>query len=209
MRSRLRPHRVLLSAALGLLAANSGWPSLVAGGTSLAIGWLGPDDCTTESEDQGSSPDGFSIRAEAFNPGADIPRKFSCQGSDTSPALVWTDPPAGTQSIVLIVDDPDAPAGTWVHWVLYDLPPSARRLREALPPTGEVAGGGRQGANDFGKTGYGGPCPPPGKPHRYFFKLYALDSRLNLKAGATKADVEQAMKGHILAKTEVMGRYAR
>ena len=92
---------------------------------------------------------------------------------------------------------------------MYDLPPSARRLREALPPTGEVAGGGRQGTNDFGRTGYGGPCPPPGKPHRYFFKLYALDSRLNLKAGATKADVEQAMKGHVLAKTEVMGRYAR
>ena len=209
MRSRLQLHRVLLSAALGLLAANSGWPSLVAGCTSLPIRWPGSDDSATESEDQGSSPDGFSIRAEAFNPGADIPRKFSCQGSDTSPALVWTDPPAGTQSIVLIVDDPDAPAGTWVHWVLYDLPPSARRLREALPPTGEVAGGGRQGANDFGKTGYGGPCPPPGKPHRYFFKLYALDNRLNLKAGATKADVVQAMKGHILAKTEVMGRYAR
>ena len=209
MRSRLRLHRVLLSAALGLLAANSGWPSLVAGCTSLPIGWPGPDDSETESEDQGSPPDAFSIRAEAFNPGGDIPRKFSCQGSDTSPALVWTDPPAGTQSIVLIVDDPDAPAGTWVHWVLYDLPPSARRLREALPPTAEVAGGGRQGANDFGKTGYGGPCPPPGKPHRYFFKLYALDSTLNLKAGATKADVEQAMKGHVLAKTEVMGRYAR
>jgi len=209
MRSRLQLHRVLLSGALGLLAANSGWPSLVVGCTSLPTGWPEPDDSATESEDHGSSPDAFSIRAEAFNPGGDIPRKFSCQGSDTSPALVWTDPPAGTQSIVLIVDDPDAPAGTWVHWVLYDLPPSARRLREALPPTAEVAGGGRQGANDFGKTGYGGPCPPPGKPHRYFFKLYALDSTLNLKAGATKADVEQAMKGHVLAKTEVMGRYAR
>jgi len=104
---------------------------------------------------------------------------------------------------------PDAPAGTWVHWLLYDLPPSTRQLREALPPTPEVAGGGRQGTNDFGKTGYGGPCPPPGKPHRYFFKLYALDRKLSLKAGATKAEVEQAMKGHVLAKTEVMGRYAR
>jgi Raf kinase inhibitor-like YbhB/YbcL family protein len=110
---------------------------------------------------------------------------------------------------VLIVDDPDAPAGTWVHWVLYDLPPSTRRLDEALPPTADVAGGGRQGSNDFGKTGYGGPCPPPGKPHRYFFKLYALESRLNLRAGATKRDVEQAMKGHVLAKAEVMGRYRR
>ena len=209
MRSRLRLHFVLLSGTLGLLAANSGWPSPVAGGAPLPIGWLPPYARSAESADQGSSPGGFSLRAEAFNPGGDIPRKFSCQGSDASPALVWTDPPAGTQSLVLIADDPDAPAGTWVHWVLYDLPPNARRLGEALPPTAELAGGGRQGANDFGKTGYGGPCPPPGKPHRYFFKLYALDTRLNLKAGATKPDVEQAMKGHVLAKAEVMGRYRR
>jgi Raf kinase inhibitor-like YbhB/YbcL family protein len=208
MGSRLRLPLVVLSAALGLLVANSGRASPVAGRVSLSMGWLEPEGWSAESADQGPSL-GFSIRAEAFNPGADIPRKFSCQGSDASPALVWTDPPAGTQSLVLIVDDPDAPAGTWVHWVLYDLPPNSRRLGEALPPTAEVAGGGRQGANDFGKTGYGGPCPPPGKPHRYFFKLYALDSRLNLKAGATKPEVEQAMKGHVLAKAEVMGRYRR
>lgn len=207
-RSRLRLHPVLLSAALGLLAATSGRVSLVAGGASLPVGWMGPEGWSTESADQGSSL-GFSIQAEAFNPGADIPRKFSCQGSDVSPALVWTEPPAGTQSLVLIFDDPDAPAGTWVHWVLYDLPTGARRLGEALPPTAEVAGGGRQGTNDFGKIGYGGPCPPPGKSHRYFFKLYALDSRLTLKAGATKPDVEQAMKGHILAKAEMVGRYRR
>lgn len=169
---------------------------------------MGPEGWSTESADQGSSL-GFSIQAEAFNPGADIPRKFSCQGSDVSPALVWTEPPAGTQSLVLIFDDPDAPAGTWVHWVLYDLPTGARRLGEALPPTAQVAGGGRQGTNDFGKIGYGGPCPPPGKSHRYFFKLYALDSRPTLKAGATKPDVEQAMKGHILAKAEMVGRYRR
>jgi Raf kinase inhibitor-like YbhB/YbcL family protein len=204
MRSRLRLDPFLLSAVLGLMAANSGRPSLVAGGASFPIG-----RSSTVSADQGSSLGGFSVRAEAFNPGADIPRKFSCQGSDISPALVWTDPPAATQSLVLIVDDPDASAGTWVHWVLYDLPSSTRRLSEALRPTAEVAGGGRQGANDFGKTGYGGPCPPPGKPHRYFFKLYALDSKLNLKAGATKPDVEEAMKGHVLAKAEVMGRYRR
>jgi Raf kinase inhibitor-like YbhB/YbcL family protein len=92
---------------------------------------------------------------------------------------------------------------------LYDLPATARRLTEAVPPGEEIAGGGHQGTNDFGKTGYGGPCPPPGNPHRYFFKLYALDGKLNLKAGASKSDVEQAMKGHVLAKTEVMGRYRR
>jgi Raf kinase inhibitor-like YbhB/YbcL family protein len=203
MRSRLRLHQALL--LVGLLGAN--WPSPVANGASLPMGWLAPVGSSTDSADQGSSLSGFSIRAEAFNPGADIPRKFSCQGSDASPALVWSDPPAGTQSLVLIVDDPDAPAGTWVHWVLYDLPPSVRRLAEALPTTTEVAGGGRQGANDFGKTGYGGPCPPPGKAHRYFFKLYALDTRLKLKAGVTKPDVEQAMRGHVLAKAEMIGRY--
>jgi Raf kinase inhibitor-like YbhB/YbcL family protein len=207
-RGRLRLDPLLLSAVLGLVA-NSGLTRLVASAASLPIGRQGPDRSSTVSADQGSSLSGFSLRAEAFNHGADIPRKFSCQGSDTSPALVWTDPPPGTQSLVLIVDDPDAPAGTWVHWVMYDLPPSTRRLDEALPPTTDVAGGGRQGANDFGKTGYGGPCPPPGKPHRYFFKLYALNSRLNLRAGATKQDVEQAMKGHVLAKAEVMGRYRR
>jgi len=203
VRSRFRLDLLLLSGALGLVAANSRGPRLV------AIGRLGPDGSSTVPVDQGSSFGGFSVRAEAFKPGADIPRKFSCQGSDISPALVWTDPPAATQSLVLIVDDPDAPAGTWVHWVLYDLPPGMRRLDEALRPTAEVTGGGRQGANDFGKTGYGGPCPPPGKPHRYFFRLYALDSRLNLKAGATKTEVEEAMKGHVLAKAEVMGRYGR
>jgi Raf kinase inhibitor-like YbhB/YbcL family protein len=205
MRSPLRLDPALL--LLGLVGAGSSWASLVADGASLSMGRLGPVGSSTDSADQGPSLSGFSIRAEAFKPGADIPRKFSCQGSDASPALAWTDPPAGTQSLVLIVDDPDAPAGTWVHWVLYDLPPSVRRLAEALPPTAEVTGGGRQGANDFGKTGYGGPCPPPGKPHRYFFKLYALDTRLNLKAGVTKSDVEQAMKGHVLAKAEMVGRY--
>lgn len=209
MRGRLHLNPFLLSAALGLVAANSVRPTLVAGGASLPIGRLGPDGGSAATTDQGPSLEGFNIRAEAFNPGTDIPRKFSCQGSDTSPALVWTDPPAATQSLVLIADDPDAPTGTWVHWVLYDLPPGTRRLREALPPTTEVAGGGRQGANDFGKIGYGGPCPPPGKPHRYFFKLYALDGRLNLKPGATKPEVEEAMKGHVLAKAELMGRYRR
>ena len=209
MRSRLRLDLFLLAAAVGLVAATSSRAGLPAAGASVPNGRLGPDDFPAVTVDQGSSVAGFGLRSEAFTPGADIPRKFSCQGSDMSPALVWTDPPAGTQSLVLIVDDPDAPAGTWVHWVLYDLPPSPRRLEEALQPTAELPGGGRQGTNDFGKSGYGGPCPPPGKPHRYFFKLYALDSRLNLKAGATKGDVEQAMKGHVLGKAELMGRYRR
>ena len=185
-------------------------PRLTAAVLSAAIGILAPTTCRLgESLTVQAPSEGFNIRAESFRAGADIPRKFSCQGSDASPALLWTEPPAGTQSLALIADDPDAPAGTWVHWVLYDLPSSVRRLSEAISPSEEVAGGGRQGVNDFGKLGYGGPCPPPGKAHRYFFKIYALDKRLDLKAGATKSDLERAMNGHVLAKAEVMGRYHR
>ena len=149
----------------------------------------------------------LQLTTTAFSAGGTIPKKFTCDGPDASPQLAWSAPPASTQSFALIADDPDAPAGTWVHWVLYDLPGTARELAEGVPKQEELSTGGRQGKNDFGKIGYGGPCPPPGKPHRYFFKLYALDTRLNLKGGVTKADVEQAMKGHVLAKAEMMGRY--
>ena len=109
----------------------------------------------------------------------------------------------------MIADDPDAPVGTWTHWVLFDLPAHTTALPEGVSKVNEVSGGGRQGVNDFRKIGYGGPCPPPGNPHRYFFKLYALDKMLNLKPGASKRDVEQAMQGHILAKAELMGTYQR
>jgi len=151
----------------------------------------------------------FTLSSTAFPPGGDIPSQYTCSGADVSPALSWNDPPAGTQSFALIADDPDAPVGTWVHWVAYDLPASARQLPEAVPKTEAIAGGGVQGQNDFRKTGYGGPCPPPGKPHRYYFKLYALDSKLSLKPGATKKVVEAAMEGHILVQAEVMGRFQR
>ena len=120
-----------------------------------------------------------------------------------------SEPPAKTQSFALIMDDPDAPVGTWVHWVLFDLPSETRELAEGVAKQEQLAGGTRQGRNDFGKIGYGGPCPPPGNPHRYFFKLYALDAKLNLKAGVTKAEVERAMNGHILAHAELIGRYGR
>lgn len=151
----------------------------------------------------------FELKSPAFALGGDIPKKFTCDGPDLSPALGWGDPPAGTQSISLIMDDPDAPVGTWVHWVLYDLPASTRELPEGVAKKDTLESGARQGRNDFGKLGYGGPCPPPGKPHRYFFKLYALDAKTNLKSGASKADLEKAMKGHILAQAELMGRYKR
>jgi Raf kinase inhibitor-like YbhB/YbcL family protein len=151
----------------------------------------------------------FQIATTAFSAGGAIPKKFTCDGPDVSPKLTWNEPPAGTQSFAVIMDDPDAPRGTWVHWVLYDLSGDTRELSENMPKQEHLPGGARQGRNDFGKIGYGGPCPPPGKPHRYFFKVYALDAKLNLKAGSTKADAERAMQGHILAQAELVGRYAR
>jgi Raf kinase inhibitor-like YbhB/YbcL family protein len=151
----------------------------------------------------------FKLETTAFTPGGDIPTRYTCQGADVSPALTWTDPPAGTKSFALIADDPDAPIGTFVHWVVYDLPATARRLPEAIAGNDEMGGGGRQGMNDFRMSGYAGPCPPPGKYHRYFFRLYAVDKVLNLKGGATRREVDQAMQGHVLAQAEVMGRFRR
>jgi Raf kinase inhibitor-like YbhB/YbcL family protein len=151
----------------------------------------------------------LELTTTAFTPGEIIPKPFTCDGANVSPALSWTEPPPGTQSFALIMDDPDAPFGTFVHWVVYNLPPSVRQLAERRLAGAELHDGGFQGKNDFLATGYGGPCPPPGKPHRYFFKLYALDTLLNLQAGARKKDVEQAMKGHVLAEAQLMGLYRR
>jgi Raf kinase inhibitor-like YbhB/YbcL family protein len=150
----------------------------------------------------------MKIQSSAFSAAQSIPRQFTCEGADRSPALNWSDAPTAAKSFAVIADDPDAPAGTWVHWVIFNLPPAATSLPEGVP-TSDSAAGGMQGRNDFGKIGYGGPCPPPGKPHRYFFKLYALDSTLPLKAGARKQDVERAMQGHILGQAELMGTYQR
>ncbi len=150
----------------------------------------------------------FQLSSSAFSKGSDIPVKYTCDGSDVSPALSWSEPPQGTKSFALIADDPDAPSGTFTHWVLYDVVASTTQLPEGVPKE-EQAKLGRQGRNGFGRAGYGGPCPPPGRPHRYFFKLYALDTELNLRPGASRGDVERAMKGHIVAQTEYMGRYQR
>ena len=151
----------------------------------------------------------MKISSDGFAANEPIPKKFTCDGPDASPKLNWSEAPAKTQSFALIMDDPDAPVGTWVHWVLFDLPAETRELAEGVAKQEQLANGARQGRNDFGKIGYGGPCPPPGNAHRYFFKLYALDAKLNLKAGVTKAEVERAMKGHTLAQAELIGRYAR
>jgi Raf kinase inhibitor-like YbhB/YbcL family protein len=151
----------------------------------------------------------FQISSAAFSNGETIPKKFTCDGPDVSPLLSWKEAPAATQSFALIMDDPDAPAGTWVHWILYNLPANTREIPEATEKQGQLAAGVLQGRNDFGKVGYGGPCPPRGTPHRYYFKLYALDTNLDLKAGAREPDVERAMKTHILAEADLMGRFGR
>jgi len=150
----------------------------------------------------------FELTSTAFAAGESIPIQYTCDGEDTSPPLQWSDPPQGTQSLSLIADDPDAPVGTWVHWVLYDLPAGTRSLPEAVPPDADLPDGGQHGQSSWRRLGYGGPCPPSGT-HRYFFKLYALDTTLDLAAGANKKQVLQAMEGHILAQAELMGTYAR
>src|SRR3970040_379736 len=146
------------------------------------------------------------LTTTAFQPGGNIPRKHTCDGPDVSPALAGDAPSGAVQSFGLIMDDPDAPGGTWVHWVLYDLPAAARDLPEGVPRQEELPSGARQGRNDFRRVGHFGPGTRAGPAHLYFFKLYALDARLNLKPGASKAEVERAMQGHVLAQGELMGR---
>ncbi len=170
---------------------------------------LGISSGVSAGQKRGGAAMGLELTTTAFPAGGIVPQKFTCDGPDVSPALRWTDPPAGTESFALIMDDPDAPVGTWVHWVLYDLPAKTRELSENVAKQEQLADGARQGRNDFRKIGYGGPCPPPGPAHRYFFKLYALNAKTNLKAGANKAEVEKAMKGHILAQAELVGRFGR
>jgi Raf kinase inhibitor-like YbhB/YbcL family protein len=151
---------------------------------------------------------GFRLSSPSFQDNAEIPARFTCSGDGLSPALAWTDPPAGTQSFALIADDPDAPGGVFTHWVIYDLPSATHQLPEGIAHTADPEGA-RQGRNDFDKVGYGGPCPPPGSPHRYSFRLYALDKKLNLRGGAPKSELERALKGHVLAQTELTGRFGR
>ncbi|MFZ0979529.1 MAG: YbhB/YbcL family Raf kinase inhibitor-like protein [Candidatus Acidiferrales bacterium] len=139
----------------------------------------------------------------------EIPKKFTCDGDDTSPQLEWVAPPPATQSFALTVVDHDAPVGSFVHWVLYDMPPEARGLPEGVPKQKQLPDGSRQGQNDFDKIGYGGPCPPGGSSHRYTFSLYALDSKLNLPPRASRSQLEAAVKGHILARGQFIARYKR
>lgn len=151
----------------------------------------------------------MQLTSTAFAAGEPIPAQYTCDGKNVSPPLQWSGTPAGAKSFVLIADDPDAPGGTWVHWVLYDLPATTAELPQDCPKGQYLPGGAAQGLNDFKHLGYGGPCPPPGKPHRYFFKLYALNAPLGLKPGSTKKEVEQAMNRRVLATAELVGTYKR
>ncbi len=148
----------------------------------------------------------YQLSSPVFSHKSAIPVKYSCKGENISPELTWTDPPEGTMSFGLIMDDPDAPAGTWVHWVMYNIDGKLRGLPESVPVKKEIANLGVSGTNSWSKYGYGGPCPPVGT-HRYFFRLYALDTILDLKPGATKPDLIKAMQGHILEVAELMGTY--
>ena len=151
----------------------------------------------------------FELTSPAFRQNQAIPKRYTCDGSDVSVPLNWSDPPNATKTFALIADDPDAPRGTWVHWVLYDAPGSTRELKEGVTPKETLDDGSKQGKSDFGKIGYGGPCPPPGPAHHYHFKLYALDKMIGLRPGATKQQLLDSMKGHILVQAELIGTYKR
>jgi Raf kinase inhibitor-like YbhB/YbcL family protein len=162
-----------------------------------------PANCT------GGSAMAFTLTSPAISHGQAIPKKYTCDGADVSIPFTWTDPPDGTRTLALIADDPDAPVGEWVHWVLYDLPADTRELPEGVPHHKTLSDGSTHGKNDFGRFGYGGPCPPPGRPHRYVFTLYAVDRTLGLAPGATKAQLLKALKDHTLGQAQWMACYGR
>jgi Raf kinase inhibitor-like YbhB/YbcL family protein len=177
-------------------------------GSLLGLSALAAACSSSNSEIEGSSATAIQLESPAFAANGLIPAQYTCDGENVSPPLRWNTPPAATKSFALISDDPDAPRGTFVHWVLYNLPPDARALLEGVPTEAILANGAIQGKSDFGKIGYGGPCPPGGT-HRYFFKLYALDRQLSLEPGATKDQLLAAMDGYVVAMGELIGRYSR
>jgi Raf kinase inhibitor-like YbhB/YbcL family protein len=161
----------------------------------------------------GTNPGDTAMRIEltsaVFREGESIPKTHTGDGKDISPPLQWATLPEGTRSVALLCEDPDAPRGIWVHWVLFNWPADQRAMEEGVPTEQTLPNGAKQGKNDFGQIGYGGPAPPRGKPHRYFFKLFALDRTLDLQPGATRDEVLAAMQGHVLAEGQLMGKYAR
>jgi Raf kinase inhibitor-like YbhB/YbcL family protein len=173
---------------------------------SVLSACLGEQPPTQPQEKAGAV---LRVESDAFKAEETIPQRYTCDGEDLSPPLSWSEPPAGTQGLVLIGDDPDAPVGTWDHWVLFNIPAATRSLPEGIPADPVIDGVGTHGSNGWHRLGYGGPCPPKGGAHRYYFKLYALDTTLNLDPGASKKDVETAIEGHILAEGQLIGLYGR
>jgi Raf kinase inhibitor-like YbhB/YbcL family protein len=151
----------------------------------------------------------LELTSTAFQQGETIPKQYTADGRNASPPLKWSEPPPGTRSLALVCEDPDAPRGTFTHWVVFKLPAESRELSEAIPKEATLPNGTVQGTNGFGEVGYGGPSPPAGKPHRYFFKLFALDRPLELQPGATKDQLLAAARGHVLGEAELMGTYGR
>jgi Raf kinase inhibitor-like YbhB/YbcL family protein len=177
--------------------------------TAMLLAGLVAAGCSQEPKSATGHVTKIRLTSAAFADGQPIPVKYTADALDISPPLAWTNAPAGTKSFVLIADDPDAPAGTWVHWVIYDLPPTANTLAEDQFKLAQFKNGAKQGLNDFKKIGYNGPAPPPGKAHRYYFKLYALNAMTGLPPGATKAALLKAMDGHLLGEGQWMGTYQR
>jgi Raf kinase inhibitor-like YbhB/YbcL family protein len=149
----------------------------------------------------------LEVKVDSFAYGAEIPRRYTCGGANLSPVFNWGGVSPAAKSLAIVVDDPDAPKGTWTHWILWNIPSFLTALPEGLFAAETLADGTRQGTNDFSRIGYGGPCPPPGKPHRYFFKLFALDTLLDLQPGAKRKELDHAMRGHILSQADWMGTY--
>jgi Raf kinase inhibitor-like YbhB/YbcL family protein len=177
--------------------------------TALLLAGLVTAGCSQEPKSATGHVVKIQLASAAFTDGQPIPVKYTADALDISPPLAWTNVPAGAKSLALIADDPDAPVGTWVHWVIYDLPPTVTALAEDQLRTPQLRNGAKQGLNDFKKTGYNGPAPPAGKSHRYYLKLYALDSMTGLAPGATKADLLKAMDGHVLGEGQLRGTYQR
>jgi Raf kinase inhibitor-like YbhB/YbcL family protein len=151
----------------------------------------------------------LKLASDAFEEGKPIPKDHTCDGADRSPPLHWEGAPDAAKGFAIVVDDPDAPSGNWNHWLIYNIPPAAKALAEGVPTQGSLGDGTRQGTNDFGKVGYGGPCPPRGSNHRYYFKVYALSAPLELEPGAKRDAVLKALKGKTLGDAQLMGRYGR
>ncbi len=168
---------------------------------------IGNDHAEAAGESMGMEE--ITLKSSAFAAKEAIPVEYTCDGEDLSPDLSWSGVPEDVESFALICDDPDAPKKKWAHWVIYNIPATQRALSKGIDAIPELESGVRQGRNDFDNIGYGGPCPPPGNPHRYFFKLYALDAKLDLQPGASKLDLLKAMKGHVLARGQLIGTYKR